>query len=143
MEIGKYTYGAQHIKQMWGHLGKLKIGNFCSIAENVTVFLGGNHSVEWITTYPFGTLNKETFNKNYSQKDRVNFKRKNDIIIGNDVWIGGGVTIMRGVTIGDGAVIGRNSHVISNVKPYSVVGGNPAQLYYFRFDEKTIKNYLN
>lgn len=65
MEVGKYTYGTQHIRKMWDKCGKLKIGSFCSIADNVTIFLGGNHSTEWITTFPFGTINKDIFNKKY------------------------------------------------------------------------------
>ena len=35
---------------------------------------------------------------------------------------------MSGITIGDGAVIANSSHVIKNVEPYSLVGGNPAKL---------------
>ena len=45
---------------------------------------------------------------------------------------------MSGVTIGDGAIIANNSHVVNDVKPYSVVGGNPAKLIKYRFDEETI-----
>ena len=143
MDVGKYTYGHEHIKVLWGNTGsKLVIGKFCSIADNITVFLGGNHSVEWITTFPFGTLNKNVFSSPTNQKSRLNFKRNRDVIIGNDVWIGGNVTIMSGVKIGDGAVIARNSHVVSNVKPYSVVGGNPAQFYYYRFPKEAIKKFL-
>lgn len=35
---------------------------------------------------------------------------------------------MSGVTIGDGVVIANNSHVVKNVEPYSLIGGNPAKL---------------
>jgi virginiamycin A acetyltransferase len=49
---------------------------------------------------------------------------------------------MSGVTIGDGAVIANNSHVIKNVEPYSLVGGNPAKLIKYRFTEEQIKNLL-
>jgi len=142
MEVGKYTYGTQNIRILWEKLATLKIGKFCSIADNVTVFLGGNHSIEWFTTFPFGTINKDVFNKIIPQKERLNNKRNRDVIIGNDVWIGGCVTIMSGIKIGDGAVIARNSHVIRNVKPYSVVGGNPAEFLYYRFDSETIKKLL-
>ena len=47
-----------------------------------------------------------------------------DVIIGNDVWICENVTIMSGINIGDGAIIANNSHVVKNVDPYSIVGGN-------------------
>jgi hypothetical protein len=43
-------------------------------------------------------------------------------------WIGNGSHIMKGVTIGEGAVIGANSVVISNIPPYSLAMGNPAEV---------------
>ena len=141
MKVGRHTYGHQNIKQMWSQYGELTIGSFCSIADNVTVFLAGNHPIEWMSTFPFWL--KGGFNKPIPQKDRWNSKRNFDITIGNDVWIAGGVTIMGGVKIGDGAVIGRNTHVMSNVKPYSVVGGNPSQRYFYRFSKETIKKLLD
>ena len=36
--------------------------------------------------------------------------------------------IMPGVTIGDASVVAAGSVVVKNVPPYSVVGGNPAQI---------------
>jgi len=47
--------------------------------------------------------------------------------IGNNVWIGHGAMIMKGVTIGDGAVIGAGAWVVGNVKPNTVVMGDPAR----------------
>jgi acetyltransferase-like isoleucine patch superfamily enzyme len=141
MEVGQYTHGSQHVKVLWEEGAKLTIGKFCSIADNVTVFLGGSHRVDWITTYPFGIKHTDVF-KNKPSQSRYPLKKNRDVKIGNDVWIGSGVTIMSGITIGDGAVIGRNSHVVENVKPYSVVGGNPAKFYYFRFDQATIDRLL-
>ena len=32
---------------------ELRIGSFCSIADEIQVFLGGNHRLDWVTTYPF------------------------------------------------------------------------------------------
>jgi acetyltransferase-like isoleucine patch superfamily enzyme len=43
-------------------------------------------------------------------------------------WIGNGSYIMKGVTIGEGAVIAANSLVISDVPPYSLALGNPAEV---------------
>ena len=64
MSYGKYTYGRPSIHS-WNEsatLTTLKVGNFCSIAANVHVYLGGNHRIDWITTYPFGHINKHIFN---------------------------------------------------------------------------------
>ncbi|MDX1760179.1 MAG: chloramphenicol acetyltransferase, partial [Arenibacter algicola] len=47
-----------------------------------------------------------------------------------------------GLTIGDGAIIASNSTVTKDVEPYSVVGGNPAQLIRKRFSEADISKLL-
>ena len=49
---------------------------------------------------------------------------------------------MSGVTIGDGAVIAANSHVVKNVEPYSITGGNPAKLIKYRFTPEQIEKLL-
>jgi len=136
--IGKYTYGSPYIICNSNNKN-LKIGNFCSIAKNVKIYLGGNHHTDWVTTYPFGHINNHVFN-NFNGVGHPS--SKGDVIIGNDVWIGDDVTIMSGVTIGDGAVIANNSHVVKNVEPYSLVGGNPAKLIKYRFTEEQIKKLL-
>jgi acetyltransferase-like isoleucine patch superfamily enzyme len=48
-------------------------------------------------------------------------------------WIGNGAHIMKGVTIGEGAVIGANSVVISDIPPYCMAMGNPAEVYFRNF----------
>ena len=57
-EIGDFTYGNPKILH-WGENASLKIGKFCSIADEVTILLGGNHRVDWISTFPFSFLEKE------------------------------------------------------------------------------------
>jgi acetyltransferase-like isoleucine patch superfamily enzyme len=48
--------------------------------------------------------------------------------IGRYAWVGRGSCVLKGVTIGEGAVIGANSVVISNIPPYCVALGNPAEV---------------
>jgi acetyltransferase-like isoleucine patch superfamily enzyme len=43
-------------------------------------------------------------------------------------FIGNGSHIMKGVTVGEGAIVASNSVVISNVPPYSLAIGNPAEI---------------
>jgi len=131
-KIGTYTYGTPKIIK-YEKNAQLKIGKFCSIAENVKIFLGGEHQTNIITTYPLKTILKNKKEDDFS---------KGDVIIGNDVWIGYGATILSGVTIGDGAVIGAKAVVAKSVEPYSIVVGNPAREIKKRFNNKTIKKLL-
>ena len=128
-EIGDYTYGKPNIQGYDGR-ATFKIGRFCSIASNVTIFLGIEHRTDWITTYPFVEFPE-------CCKSGVN-KSKGDVTIGNDVWVGDGALILSGVSIGNGAVIGARAVVTKDVKPYEIVAGNPARHIRFRFDEETI-----
>ena len=137
--IGEYSYGLPKVLH-WGEDANLIIGKFCSIADNVTIFLGGNHRVDWITTYPFNKLNNEF----PTATDILGHpSTKGNVIIGNDVWIGYGSTIMSGVKVGDGAVIGACSVVTKDVKPYEIVAGNPAKFIKKRFDDEVITQLLD
>jgi acetyltransferase-like isoleucine patch superfamily enzyme len=53
--------------------------------------------------------------------------RVSPVTIGIDVWIGRGAIVLPGCNIGDGAVIGAGAVVTKDVRPYSVVVGNPAR----------------
>lgn len=61
MSFGKYTYG-DHPNIHWNNKdAKLVVGKFCSLASNINIYLGGNHRTDWVTTYPFGHINKNVF----------------------------------------------------------------------------------
>lgn len=55
------------------------------------------------------------------------YKPTAPVVIGDHVWIGQGAMIMKGVTIGDGAVISAGAWVVTNVKPHTVIMGDPAR----------------
>ena len=63
--------------------------------------------------------------------------------IGNDVWIGADVKIKSGITIGNGAVIGAGAVVTKNIPDFAVVGGVPAKIIKYRFDDETISKLLD
>jgi len=141
LRIGRFTYGFQNlIVNFSNEDSALNIGNFCSIAKNVTIFLGGNHRTDWITTYPFGSIHQQEL----ISKPIIGHPSTNgDINIGHDVWIGSDVAILSGVTIGSGAVIGTRSLVTKDVHPYEIVGGNPAKHIRFRFEPEIIDGLLS
>jgi acetyltransferase-like isoleucine patch superfamily enzyme len=136
VSFGRFSYGCENLSiWQWGEGASLTIGSFCSIAPSVQIFLGGNHRIDWITTFPFGHIyTEELGGKNIKGHPATN----GDVIIGDDVWIGYGATIMSGVTIGTGAVVAANANVVKDVLPYAIVGGNPAKVIRKRFDEETV-----
>jgi acetyltransferase-like isoleucine patch superfamily enzyme len=115
---------------------RLRVGRYCSIAKDVTIFLRSNHDHECVTTYPFHKMLE-------GLPPIPNLpKKKGGVSIGHDVWLCRGCTILDGVTIGNGAVVSTGAVVSSNVAPYSIVGGVPAKLIKKRFDEDIIKDLL-
>ena len=139
-EIGEYTYGRPVI--IWpGHGAILKIGKFCSFANNVQIYLSGNHRIDWITTYPFSDPIVSRF-----WPGAVGISghpaTRGDVVIGNDVWLANDCVILSGVSIGDGAVIGARSVVTTDVPPYTIVAGNPARNIRKRFTDENIEKLL-
>ncbi|SOB91933.1 2,3,4,5-tetrahydropyridine-2,6-dicarboxylate N-acetyltransferase [Ureibacillus xyleni] len=58
------------------------------------------------------------------------------VIIEDDVVIGANAVVLEGVRVGKGAVVAAGAIVISDVEPYTVVGGVPARVLK-QLDEKT------
>jgi acetyltransferase-like isoleucine patch superfamily enzyme len=133
------SYGKINVKY-WNLDTKLHIGKYVSIAEDVTFILGGNHRLDWITTFPFSEFQKW----NHEQSKILGHpSSKGDIWIGNDVWIGQSATILSGVIIGNGAVVGANSVVAKDIPDYAICVGNPVRIIGFRFDPAVIARLKN
>ncbi len=137
VEYGKGSYGKIH-EVGWGEGATVIVGKYCSIASGVVVLTGGEHRVDWVTTYPFNVLWPRVAGHIQGHP-----KTKGNVIIGNDVWIGMDAFILSGVKIGDGAVVGAKSVVAKDVPPYAIVGGNPAKIIRYRFDPETIDRLLS
>jgi acetyltransferase-like isoleucine patch superfamily enzyme len=133
-----YSYGIENVN-VWNysHNVGFKHGKYCSFGNNINVILVG-HNVNLITSYPFGTIHQDVF----PFSNQFHPVIKGDVVVGNDVWIGQGSTIMMGIKIGDGAIIAANSHVVKDVEPYSIVGGNPAKVLKKRFTDEQIQKLL-
>lgn len=134
-EMGRSTYGVPIVHQ-WGNGTTLRIGTYCSIAENVEILLGGNHRMDWVSTYPFPAFFHEANHiKDYTLS-------RGDVVIGSDVWLCSNCLILSGVNIGHGAVVASGAVVTRDVEPYAIVAGNPARVVRYRFDETVRKALL-
>lgn len=122
VQLGDHSYFAMN-----AHAANVTIGKFCSIGPNFCCGLG-IHPTNGISTSPYFYRGKVAEYKHTT--------------IGNDVFIGANVTILDGVTIGNGAVIGAGAVVTKDVPPYAIVGGVPADIKKYRFDDETIKKIL-
>lgn len=113
-----------------------KIGKFCSIANDVIIGLGGIHPTNFVSTSP--VLYKSKFHINTLSMIDYFDDSYPHTVIGNDVWLGRSVLIKEGVNIGDGAIVAAGAVVISDVEPYSIVGGVPAKLIKYRFPKTLV-----
>ncbi len=89
-------------------VSKIKIGNNCFIAPNVSLYTAGHplHPVSRSSGYEYGA----------------------PITIGDNVWIGGNSVICPGVTIGSNCVIGAGSIVTKDIPDWSLAAGNPCRI---------------
>lgn len=138
ISIGAFSYGCPKVR--FPESGtRLSIGRFCSIADGVEILLGGNHRLDWVTTYPFPALPRlwpEAAGITGSETSR------GDVRIGHDVWLGSQCMVLSGVTIGHGAVIAARAVVTRDVPPYAIVAGNPARIVRYRHSEADIARLL-
>lgn len=141
--MGSFSYSQSPV------LPELIVGRYSSIAIGLQ-FFGPAHPVQNVSLSPFTYLPKKKsimlqpyidknilFNNNVYNGDGG----ANGIVIGNDCWIGQNVTIKFGCKIGDGAIVAANSLVTKDVPPYAVVGGIPAKVIKYRFNDDLIEKF--
>lgn len=132
VKVGDNTYGGLKVLT-YNKDRKLKMGSYCSIAQEVMFVLSADHYTDHISLYPY---------KVWIMKENQEGVSKGDIVVQDDVWIGYGATILSGVTIGQGAVIAAGAVVTKDVPPYAIVGGVPAKVIKYRFSQKIIDRLL-
>lgn len=119
------------------------VGRFTSIAPFVRTNRGVHpFTFPYATTCPmFFSIQKQN-GKTFAKRN--SFDEYSGIIsIGNDCWIGENVFLVGGISVGDGAVVLAGAVVTKDVPPYAIVGGVPAKIIDYRYDEETIKFLLD
>lgn len=133
--VGRYSYMGYDCEVINTH-----IGSFCSLASGIHIGLA-EHPTSWISTSPvFQNVKNSSVKKKFAHIPLPESKRTT---IGHDVWIGTNAIIKKGVHIGIGAVIASGAVVTKDVEPYAIVGGCPAKLIRYRFDNDMIEKLLS
>lgn len=132
--IGCYSYIAAQAA-----MSMVTIGRFCSIGPHLICGYG-DHPTDFASTSPVFFSPEKQCGVSFTRKKL--FEERKPIHIGHDVWIGARVFIRDGVKIGNGAVIAAGSVVVKDVPDYAIVGGMPAKLIRYRFNEEIIAELL-
>jgi acetyltransferase-like isoleucine patch superfamily enzyme len=135
--IGRHTYGLPKVWMYMGSECKVVVGAFCSIAPGVQIIAGGGHPASRVSTFPF----RIRWRMAGVYEDGMP-ETRGDIVIGSDVWLGTDAIVLSGVSIGHGAIVAAGSVVTHSVPPYAIVGGVPAAVIRYRFDNDTIQKLL-
>lgn len=121
----------------------LKIGSDVYIGKNVTIEVDGEIGDGVLIANLVGIVGR----RDHDQSDIGKSIRRSrwvadfpddlskKTIIGSDVWIGYGAVVLSGVRVGDSAIVAAGSVVTTDVRPNTIVAGNPARPVGTRFTE--------
>jgi acetyltransferase-like isoleucine patch superfamily enzyme len=127
---------------LYGHGGKIIIGEYCYIGEGTRIWSSGNiqvgnrvlisHNVN-IHDSNSHPLNSKERHEHFLEiifngHPKQLFLNEKDVVIKDDVWIGFNSSVLKGVTIGSNSVIASCSTIIKSVDSNTMVGGNPATI---------------
>jgi acetyltransferase-like isoleucine patch superfamily enzyme len=125
--VGDHTYFQKDSTAM-----SCDVGKYCSIAMHAFIGLP-QHEIDTVSSHPVFYLRDTPLVRKYCKSNRTTPGRRT--AVGHDVWIGHGAVVMSGIKVGTGAIVGAGSVVTRDVPDYAIVGGAPAKLIRYRFDE--------
>jgi acetyltransferase-like isoleucine patch superfamily enzyme len=139
-EIGAYS--GVRCEMIGGLGGTCTIGRYCLIAGGSWIGVG-SHPTGWMSVHIFQYRHHwHQYPADHPQSLLGAFVEAPSTTIGSDTWIGANAVVKAGVTIGPGAIVGAGAVVVQDVPPYAVVGGVPAKIIRYRFEDRLIERFL-
>lgn len=123
MDVGNNVYIGYHADFVASR-SKIIIGDHVVFGPHVSI-RGGDHRFDIPGRYIDSIGDDEKLPQNDA-----------DVIFEGDNWIGMNTTILKGVTIGFGSIVAAGAVVCKSVPPFAIVGGSPAKVIRYRFDEE-------
>lgn len=130
MDVGNNVYIGYHADFVASR-SKIIIGDHVVFGPHVSI-RGGDHRFDIPGRYIDSIGDDEKLPQNDA-----------DVIFEGDNWIGMNAVILKGVTIGFGSIIAAGAVVSNSVPPFAVVGGVPAKVIRYRFNENDIKKHID
>lgn len=140
-QIGSISYSNSPIKRT-----DIQIGRYCSMASGWG-FIAGKHPLQLLSTSSFfyddyysifPNSNTKFSNHAFTPQPINTFlEQPAKTIIENDVYICTDVLLKPGIRLHTGCVVAQRAVVTKDVPPYAIVGGMPAKVLRYRFDEQT------
>lgn len=134
VEVGLHTFGVCETMPRVFHPGTT-VGRYSVISDSVRTFTR-NHPMNTKSTHGF-------FENPALGRVKTDLMQFGRLAIGNGVWIGCNAIILPPTKqIGDGAIVTAGSVVYSDVPPYAIVTGCPAQVTGYRLSAEGIAKLL-
>ena len=130
--VGDYSYCARYCD-----FANVEIGKFSNIASFVRIG-PTDHPMDKASLHHFLYRSNDYWKDQKEDHEFFAAREARMANVGHDTWLGHGSIIKPEVIIGHGSIIGAGSVVTKNIKPYSIVAGNPARLIRMRFKDKVV-----
>ncbi|MBR7001158.1 MAG: CatB-related O-acetyltransferase [Neisseriaceae bacterium] len=122
------------------------MGNYCSLSWGLKI-LFENHPYERFSTSVLTYKPRDVLRTpDFQMQAQIHSCRFSEVTktfrIANDVWIGQDVILANKIVIHTGACVAGGAVVVKDVPPYAIVGGNPAKIIKYRFEDNIIEKLL-